>query len=438
MKPCVLCMNGTNHKPQGGGIPAHLLHEYAVSIAKPHLAKFKLHTNASLIAAMNRLKVYSTTLGAAAFEEKQKTYGLTWNPHNLMLNARIQLPVVSILMYDWPHCYLCDGLADAECGLFLKHMHTRSATGYKELAIYQASWKAPQGLPPKERLFSASSIRNNLKSGGFSCTASEFLTLTPSLILYLTRVASVRGEFLSHVQSMVAVLEVVEILQAVRRGIVTPAELDAAIIRHLELFRSVYGDDHCRPKHHWVIHLPTGLSVHDMLLGTLVNERKHRLVRRYTMGRKNTQSFEMGVVEELTVHHLHDLEKFGRRFEGHAPGPRILDALKEIMPDCTNSEWLVSKSAMSGNGVISAGDVVLLSGKAAGKLLLIFSTGGEAKVVVSVWRSIGSPADPRVSGYQVIDNVCIFPLASIECAVHYRMSDDGNECSIYLPWEYRR
>ena len=241
IKACPLCMNMTNHKPPGGGVPCHLLSSYAVSMAEPKLAKFKLHTDATLIEMMKMLDEYKVSLAPKDFEEKEKQFGWTWNKHSLLLNHRLQLKVVSCLMFDWAHCYLCDGLADTECALFLKHLHTvKASSGYRELATYVENWTSPYGLPSVARLFTKSVIANNLKNGTFSCTASEFLTLVPSLVLYLTRIVLVRADCLGHVQSMIAVLEVVEILQAVRRGVVSPDVLDEAIQKHLELFRNIY------------------------------------------------------------------------------------------------------------------------------------------------------------------------------------------------------
>lgn len=91
---------------------------------------------------------------------------------------------------------------------------------------------------------------------------------------------------MAHVQSMIAVLEVVVMLQAVRTATVTPQELDRKIREHLQLFKSCYGSKLFRPKDHYALHLPGQLAHHGFLLVTFTHERKHRLVTRYTRDRK--------------------------------------------------------------------------------------------------------------------------------------------------------
>jgi len=166
-----------------------------VSIAEPNIASFRAHTDATVIALMKKLQAYKSTLGAGEFAEKEIMFGFTWNPCNLMLNARLQLGLVSVLMYDWAHIYLCEGLCDVEFGLFMKHMQVeRTACSYKEFVTYSSGWENPKGIPKIDRLFTPSAMRNNLKNSHFSSTASELLTLLPLLIMYLTRVVALRGE----------------------------------------------------------------------------------------------------------------------------------------------------------------------------------------------------------------------------------------------------
>jgi hypothetical protein len=335
MKPCVLCLNGTDHKPPGGAEPLHDHSEYLVSIAEPNLKRFKKHTDESLRGAMQKLRGYRLTLDATAFEAMQSFHGLNWNEWSLLMNTRIMLSVVSSLMYDWAHCLVCDGIADGEFGMFMKHMHVhRTRTTYAEVGAYISAWTVPKGLGDVRKLFTPSGSLNNIKKGSFTCMASQFLTLTPMLILYLTRVCLPRGECIPQVLSMIEVLLLIEILQAVKRGVVTPAKLRRTIVRHRLLFQAAYGDENVRPKHHWVLHLPDILWWFGTLLTTLTHERKHRMVRRYCLHRTNLTSWEHGIVEDITCHALFDAMRdvFAvSLLKGHDPRPRIEQARERFI-----------------------------------------------------------------------------------------------------------
>ena len=444
-KPCVLCMNAVLHKAPHGSEPLHTHSDYATSIAVFDLKKFKKHTNESLRAAMLNLKEGSTTLGVGEFGLKQQLYGWNWSEHNLILNHRLQLKVVSVVMYDHAHIYLCEGLADVEFGLFMKHMQVeRTRTTYAEFSNYHAGWKAPQQLPNCDRLFTPETNRIHLKNSHFSSSASEFLTVTPVLLLYLTRVSLVRDECTLFVQSMIAVLVVVELLQAVKRGVVSPDQLHDAIEKHLQLFLSAYGADLVRPKHHYALHLTRMLRFFGMLLATLTQERKHRLIRRYAQRRSNLTSWETGVVEDITCHALMDLKKkfmASALVKSHRPSSKIFNALHEMFPHVPAAAFMVARSTVSRNGCICVGDVIRITkdgANVAGKLLLNMSIGDEAYVVASIWRATTPQMlDPRVANFVVVDDVVVLPLSAVQCAVFYRMSDNCRACSVYVPFEYR-
>ena len=198
--PCSLCMNAVQHEAPRGGVPLHLFSDKILSIAEPTLASFQPHTNATVHALMMKLSVYKSTLGPTAFGEKETMLGFTWNPCNLMMNTRIMLGLVSVLMYDWAHIFLCEGIVDVEIGLFMKHMHVqRTSTNFDDVAAYISGWRIPSSLPRIDRLFTPSAIKNNLTNSRFSSTASELLTLVPLLIMYMTRVVALRGACMPHV-----------------------------------------------------------------------------------------------------------------------------------------------------------------------------------------------------------------------------------------------
>ena len=213
-------------------------------------------------------------------------------------------------MYDWAHVYVNDGLADVELGQCMKHLQgARAHSTFAELGQYIDRFTLPKSSPSVTRLFTASANKNNLRKGGFTCSAGEFLTLTPIALRYFERVAMQRGECMAQVASMVAVLKVVVLLTSIKTGTVSAEALTEAIKTHLVLYKAAYGDAEIRPKHHFALHLGPMLARFPFLLSTFVNERRHRVVKRYTRDRRTLQSFDLGTIEDIRYHYARTISR---------------------------------------------------------------------------------------------------------------------------------
>ena len=66
--------------------------------------------------------------------------GWNYNPANIVLNTRFRLDLPRLIMYDWAHIYVHDGLGDVEFGLCLSFLQNGSeyATSFAEWRIYKA------------------------------------------------------------------------------------------------------------------------------------------------------------------------------------------------------------------------------------------------------------------------------------------------------------
>ena len=131
-----------------------------------------------------------------------------WNytPANVILNDRFKLDMPRIIMYDWAHIYVYDGLADHEFGLCMKVLQKENVgTSYLDLGTYLSSFTFPKSCTNVAHLFTAEKNANNYKTGNFSCTGSEFLTLVPVIHRYFANVVKARGRHLDKVNSMLAV-----------------------------------------------------------------------------------------------------------------------------------------------------------------------------------------------------------------------------------------
>ena len=116
-----------------------------------------------------------------------------------------------------------------------------------------------------------------MPKGVFTSIAGEFLTLAPILLLYLIYVCKPRGQGALYVESMLAVLVVLDLLQAIKRGVrtVSPGQLRETIEAHVKAYRTALREDAIRPKHHYNRHLSDMFRRFGVVITTLTHERKH-------------------------------------------------------------------------------------------------------------------------------------------------------------------
>ena len=144
-------------------------------------------------------------------------------------------------------------------------------------------------------------------------------------------------------------------------GSTSPGDLEKAILKHLQLHQAAYQFSLWLPKSHWVTHL--GSMLHrqkGVLCNTFVMERKHRLVKRFGEDRDNGVATEKGIVEEMTVQHLHDLKKPLVHCNIESPyiaNESIQDALRKCLG--VSAVCTTGKACKVHCRDISVGDVVL-------------------------------------------------------------------------------
>ena len=142
-------------------------------------------------------------MSKTAFVKREQALRFGWNPYSLILNAMLAIGAASIVMYDWVHIYICDGLADVELGLCMRQLRAlKSESSLGELASYLGRWRFPKrcGNSLVDNLFSEEKNKNNMSKGIFTSSASDFLTLAPVILLYFRRVLldSPRGRRHNH------------------------------------------------------------------------------------------------------------------------------------------------------------------------------------------------------------------------------------------------
>ena len=117
-------------------------------------------------------------------------------------------------------------------------------TSYDELGTYLSAFTFPKSCTNVAHLLTPEKNANHYKTGNFSCTGSEFLTLVPVIHRYFATVVTARGIHMDKVNSMLAVLEVVMLLLAIKTETVTADQLTKAIVKNLVLFKLTWGEEH--------------------------------------------------------------------------------------------------------------------------------------------------------------------------------------------------
>ena len=400
-----------------------------------------MHTDDSIRRVVQELSSSASDMRPDQLAAKEQRLGWNHSTYSLIAHERIRLDFISTHMWDWAHLLLCDGLADVECGYFFKRLQRQASarSSMQEFADYVNEFTLPSVMGSVNYILSADRIRLNLQKAQFSCSASEFLTVAPLLQLYIRRKVLPRKDCEMECESMLAVLDYLELIYNIKAGIrvVAPDELLARIQGHLDLFKGVYTAELMRPKHHYILHLPMCLFRHKTLLSTLVNERRHKLVKRYTRDRVHSTRWELNSLEDVVAHQVYEcqLSWYGiGLLDPHPAAGSVLNNLLQIWPDVT--DFAVSIRGRACNGTIGTGDMVWYNtaslgtpGLYVGEVLLILTAMEIDLVLLNHAESVRDAND--WASFTVCDHVLVVPLDAVLLAAHFLRR--GNSVSVHKP-----
>ena len=444
---CPVCQNASNHKT-GGATPLHSRNKYCTPITCFDIEKFKLHSNKSLEDMCNRLQELktNTAITKSKLEELEtNVYGYSWTSKHIFINKRFRISAADAIHFDWAHIYLQSGIADTEFGVFMKEMHKSRSKHhqctYDNLRAYVEKWTLPKSRGNLLYLFDKDHTDRFLRTGDFSCSSSEFLSLAPIICRFLKRVVKPHVIGMpeeKNVDCMIAVLDVIKVLQLCKvKGRISPATLAQAIKKHLDMFLETYGEDLVRPKHHYALHLPRQLCLVGFLFSTLTHERKHRAFKRYAQGRTTLQSFEVGVSREVICHNIWELcEKYACAYTTSQPSKKQLWHLEEMFENCT--EFTIHNELYQ-IGYIHSGDVVACFHEGSvkyGQLLItvgmVLPDGGSTMTSIITLFETESDEDGFTKCI-VRDSAMKLEARYLLAAVAFSMTPDRSSCIVANP-----
>ena len=326
----------------------------------------------------------------------RKINGVTFDADGLMqdpdLRARNLIRPVTGIMFDWFHIYLASGIWNVEVFLLFS---TLGVVHYKSfpktwdvLHSFVQRFHWPKASVDGHTVFD-NKRRPDSKSDHVKCSASEGLALYLVIALFLRRLVP-DGVCTPQVNSYLALAEVLDLLLSVKLGIVDPSLLRSKILRHLRLYQKAYGHVGWIPKHHMSLHLWSMLQHHGMLQACFVHERRHKFIKRYMTMRFNSRSFEVGLMEDLTLQHLQDL----KNFEPNGPAITLLNPHKKpkkhivaaVRTRIRDARDIASASAAIVDCVeFRSGDVVLLQDRRVGEVIFFARVDDQHVAFLMMW-----------------------------------------------------
>ena len=258
----------------------------------------------------------------------------------------------------------------------------------------------------------------------------------------------------TEVDCYVHVCDIIELIQSIPHGQVTAEDIDAAVDKLLSKALDAHWHRYIGPKWHWMVHLGDQLRRFKRfvraLLSCFVHERKHKVIKRFGELHRSTRSMEEGILSDVTLQHLHDLEpvdKFDR-------SPKLLNPtttcraavahkLRAIAAIPDGIPVIASRRARCHDmEVCHVRDVVLYCGHGGGLVVgqVWFFFQYECNpplALIECWPTVSKePASGSATVQMDQRDVIITPASDIMCALVYKRRQDGN-ANVLVPTLYR-
>jgi hypothetical protein len=174
-----------------------------------------------------------------------------------------------------------------------------------------------------------------------------------------------------------------------------------------------------------------------LLLSCFVHERHHKDVKRYGRHRDNTTSYERGMIEEITLQQIHELDKIElsvtRLVNPRDDNDKVRRALLALFP--TGTHLLSASTAVVDCVEVHSGDVVLLEDGRIGEVWFHGSVTGLLVSCVSVWAESSSS---RYSKTMVkSDDPCVVSLVDIQTCLMSTVNTAGTRATVLIPPAFR-
>ncbi len=265
------------------------------------------NTDANVRATLARLATASADVsyGAKTRLKKLQTHlGFNHVRYNVFTEPRLNIGLVSTVVYDWMHVYFTTGIFDGEVAQFLNIMnkHGDATVSMNALHEYLQKWTWPKAYAP---------AKNVLCKGRLDGTASMYLSLSPVLAHWVRAInrSGRMSRWQLQIDSLLALSDVVDELMLSMRGASSPDAIDNKIMAHLASQQRAYGTELWKWKNHAATHLGDMFRKHGVLVPCFLHEKKHQVLLRHALPRLTLTQFSTGVLEEVTLQQMHNVRR---------------------------------------------------------------------------------------------------------------------------------
>lgn len=427
---CMACQNIVSHTAN--------LHQrdvtgFLVASTETDTRRFVLHTDSSIRNTVKSLRDKQATMSKSAFAKLEQAMGFNLCPEGLLLCPKLEpmIAPISMLMYDWMHTFVVNGIFQNEMGQLLHLLHNVAKISHTEVHKFVSSFTWPSHLSTS---VSGAAIfeKRSQSTGDFKCSGSEALSVFGvfSLFLMMHVLPGACNAIKLACDSYFRLCRVLTMLMSIPRGCISDASLSDAISSHLRAFVRAYGDGAWTPKFHYSLHLPAMLRRHGCLVSCFVHERKHKEIKRYANNITNTSgAFESSILESSLYLHLEiladakSLPNATTHLINPRPAPQKLAAAvrHELQ---TQAEVLTATQAIyKPLQKCSRRDVVLVSindQSCIAEICFHVEVDGLCLTCVSPWSSLGS------NRFRIETEPVLIPTRHIlETCIYCRMGPDA-------------
>lgn len=249
------------------------------------LTRIQQSTDQDIAETISRLEEKKATLNKGDFALWQQAVGFNYSIHGLLHCRSLSQDVLPIsqFIHDWMHCFLVTGIFQTIMHLLLVELDGMFGNVYPTIEQCLRTWVLPKSMTtPLASLFSKKRQVANAKANTFKCTASEAIGLLGVFGYFLMQIVIPNAEQSTKDKCQVffALADIIDLIQLVPKGKITPAMVDRAVTTFLSLCISCGFKENMHTKFHWCLHFGTHLQKHGQLPSCFVQERKHKVVKR--------------------------------------------------------------------------------------------------------------------------------------------------------------
>ena len=274
-------------------------------------------TDASLQRTIARLAANYTTMSHDDFALWQQACGfnfckqpLPWDP---LLGSEL-LPG-EMFTHDWMHTFFVTGVFNIMTQLVLDEIDTFfRVNAYNMAQSCIENWILPGDKSNVSHLLSQKHRKANKQAGVFKCSAGEALSLYPLLAFLFQHVVLAAGGCAKHIAAYCAMADLIDLTQAIPLQLVSADMLEDAVGDFLKACLDCNLLNSMTTKFHWLVHFGFHVRKFEakglgrMLPSCFVQERKHKVAKRYGENISNTSKFETSILQEILCHDLAQLQ----------------------------------------------------------------------------------------------------------------------------------